>query len=215
MTLSTARPDAAATSSGNISVMDSRFLEKMLTSPASLWIWTRRPSYLGCTPTVPSFLITASGWGRRQTHGGDAEVAGLAVQPDDLLLRHAVGGRDRGHEKPLAEADFNRLEEGREAALRQIGDRAELVRRAGPVHVRQDANQLVAASRRLHLVQLRGQLTELHSVFSYRALGDNRALQACGIGAVGFKRADCTKKKSSLGGIRTRDLSLAGRAQGA
>ena len=65
MTLSTFSAYAAATSSGKASVHDSRFLEKMLTSPPALWIWTRSPSYLGCTPTIPSFLITASGLGRR------------------------------------------------------------------------------------------------------------------------------------------------------
>src|SRR5450759_4721125 len=104
--------------------------------------------------------ITARG--RRQALGREAEVAELPVEFADLLLGSAVGGRDRGDEKPLAEADLDRLEEWREPPLDQVCDRAELVRRTGPVDLRQDANQLVPFARCLHLVQARGQLTELH-----------------------------------------------------
>src|SRR5258708_15611075 len=100
--------------------------------------------------------------GRRQPLRGDAEVASLAVQLDDLLLGSAVGGRDRGHQQSLAQAYFNRLEKRHESALDEVGDRLELVGRRGPVHVGEDANQLVPAARRLHQVQVRRQLSELH-----------------------------------------------------
>ena len=100
--------------------------------------------------------------GRRQTLRGDAQVAGLAVKLGDLFLGSCVGDPDRGHEQPFAETDLNRLEERREPALDQIRDRLELVRNRGPVHLGQDADQLVPALGSLHLVQARGQLGELH-----------------------------------------------------
>src|SRR5450759_3440160 len=105
--------------------------------------------------------ITARG--RRQALGGQAGVAELPVELADLLFGSAVGGGDRRDEKPLTEADLNRLEEGRETPLDQVGDGPELVRRAGPVDLRQYANHLVPFGRGLHLVQVRGKLTELHS----------------------------------------------------
>jgi hypothetical protein len=97
----------------------------------------------------------------RQSLRRDAEVASLAVQLDDLLLWSAVGVRNRGHQQPLAQAYLNRLEEWHESALDQIGDRLKLVGRRGPVHIGEDANKLVPAARSLHLVQIRGQLSEL------------------------------------------------------
>src|SRR5437773_10775779 len=77
--------------------------------------------------------LTVRGW--RQALRGEAKVAGLAVQLDDLLLRSAVGHRDRGDEQQLAESDFDWLEERREPTLDQAGERLELVRRAGPAHL--------------------------------------------------------------------------------
>ena len=61
-----------------------------------------------------------------QALGRDAEVARLPVELDHLFFGHAVGGGDRGHEQPLAEADLDRLEEWRQAALGQVGDRPQL-----------------------------------------------------------------------------------------
>jgi len=99
----------------------------------------------------------------RQALRRDAEVTGLAVQLDYILLRSGVSARDGGDEQPLAEADFNWFEKRRKPALDEVRDRLELVQRTGPVHLGQNANQLVPAARGLHLVQVRSELNEPHS----------------------------------------------------
>src|SRR5260370_734920 len=187
------RPGAAATSSGNISVIDSRFLEKMLTFLLSLWIWTRRPSYLGCTPTSPSFLITASGLGRRSAScgrsGGPDQTFRAArpvspfsqsvcasrprseVRVGRLVFGNGVGGRERGDEQRLAEADLDRFEKGREAALDEVGDRLELVHVASAVDLGKNADQLVAAAGGLHQVEIGSKVSEFHTRSNHISAG--------------------------------------------
>ncbi len=92
--------------------------------------------------------------GRRQALGGETEVAGLLVELDDLILWSCVGGGHRVDEQLLAETDLDRLKEWGQPALDEVGDRAELVGRGSLVNLRQDPNQLVAALRALHPVEV-------------------------------------------------------------
>src|SRR2546423_6933487 len=102
-----------------------------------------------------------------QSLGGKAKVSCLAIQLDDVVLRHVVGRGNRRHEQPFAEADLDWFEEGREPALDQVRDRTELVRRTGRVDAGQDSHELLAAVSRLQCVQVRGQIVELHGWSRY------------------------------------------------
>ena len=93
---------------------------------------------------------------------GETEVAGLLVELDDLIFRNLICGGDRVDKEPLAEADLDRFEEGRQPALDEVGDRAELVGRACPVDLGKDGDQLVALGRRLHPVEVCGELGKVH-----------------------------------------------------
>jgi len=88
----------------------------------------------------------------------DAKVTGLPIQLGHLLLRHRVGARNGGDEQLLAEADLDRFERRRQAALDEVCDRSEVVDRTGSKDFGHQTNQLVPAARSLHLVQVRGQV---------------------------------------------------------
>src|SRR2546421_7287798 len=102
-----------------------------------------------------------------QSLGCKAKVSCLAVQLDDVVLRHVVSRGHRRHEQPFAEADLDWFEERREPALDQVRDWTELVRRAGRIDAGQDSHKLLAAVSRLQCVQVRGQLVELHGWSRY------------------------------------------------
>ena len=100
--------------------------------------------------------------GRREAMRGEAEIAGLLVELDDLVLLNLVRGGHRVEEEPLSEAHLHRLEERRQAALDEVCDGSELFRRTGLIDLGKDPDQLVALGRGLHPIEVGRQLAELH-----------------------------------------------------
>ena len=117
---------------------------------------------LGQAAVHVDHIRSVTGAARSEALYGGAEVADLLVELDHFDLRNLVRGSDRIDEKPLPEADLDRLEEGREPALDKVCDWAKLVGRTRRVDLGKDGDQLVALCGRLHPVEVCGELGKVH-----------------------------------------------------
>ena len=100
----------------------------------------------------------------RKSLGYKAEVAQRVEKRADLCARAGRGLSDRRHHELFAHPDLDRLEEWDQAPLDQIRHGLDLVGRCFRVELSQRLDELIAAARGFHPVEIGGHFREPHLI---------------------------------------------------